>query len=94
MTQGAPDPGLVDLLRKSRAWWRQLQTGTIDIATIARQENVNDSWVSRIVRLSFLAPTIVDAILAGTQPASLSAASLRKANLPIDWNEQIAAFGI
>ncbi len=92
VTQGKPDPGLIALLRKARNWWLQLQTGTIDIATIAHEEKVNDSWVSRIVRLNFLAPTIVEAILAGTQPASVSATTLRTANLPIDWDEQIAMF--
>lgn len=94
VSQGKPDPGLVELLRKARNWWQLLQTGTIDIATIARDEQVNDSWVSRLVRLNFLAPPIVEAILAGTQPASVTATSLRTANLPIDWNEQIALFGV
>lgn len=94
VSQGRPDPGLIDLLHKGRSWWQQLQTGTIDIATIARDEQVNDSWVSRLVRLNFLAPVIVEAILAGTQPASVTATSLRTANLPIDWNEQIALFGM
>ncbi|MDE2412040.1 MAG: hypothetical protein KGM18_09740 [Sphingomonadales bacterium] len=82
------------MLRKGRAWWQQLQTGTIDIATIAREEQVNDSWVSRLVRLNFLAPALVEAILAGTQPASLTATSLRTADLPIAWDKQIAMFGI
>jgi len=94
MSQGRPDPGLVELLRKGHSWWQQLQTGTVDIATIARNEKVNDSWVSRLVRLNFLAPAIVEAILAGTQPASVSATSLRTAKLPIGWNEQIAMFGM
>lgn len=66
----------------------------IDIASIAREEKVNDSWVSRLVRLNFLAPAIVEAILAGTQPASVSATSLRTASLPIDWDEQIVLFGM
>lgn len=94
VSQDRPDPGLVELLRRGHSWWQQLQAGTIDIATIARNEKVNDSWVSRLVRLNFLAPAIVEAILAGTQPASVSATSLRTANLPIDWNEQIALVGM
>ena len=94
VSQGKPYPGLIALLRKARNWWEQLQTGTIDIATIAHQEKVNDSWVSRIVRLNFLAPAIVEAILAGIQPASVSATSLRTASLQIDWDEQVAMFGM
>jgi site-specific DNA recombinase len=91
-TQGKPDTGLIELLRKGKSSWQQLQTGEIDIATIARNEKVNDSWVSRLVRLNFLAPPIVEAILAGTQPATVTAASLRSADLPIDWNQQKALF--
>jgi hypothetical protein len=93
-TCGAPDRGLIQLLMRARQWWEQLSTGEIDIATIARSENINDSWVSRVVRLNFLAPPLVDAILSGTQPTSMNAASLRSADLPIDWNEQVAKFGL
>jgi DNA invertase Pin-like site-specific DNA recombinase len=93
-TMGRPDAGLVALLRKARTWWLQLQSGEIDITTIARNEKVNDSWVSRVVRLNFLAPAIVDAILAGSQPTTISAASLRSADLPISWDEQKALLRI
>ncbi|MCB2075503.1 MAG: recombinase family protein [Novosphingobium sp.] len=93
-TCGEPDQGLIQLLMHARHWWEQLATGEIDIAAIARNENINDSWVSRVVRLNFLAPQLVEAILSGTQPASINAASLRSADLPIDWNEQIAMFGL
>jgi hypothetical protein len=91
---GKPDAGLIALLRKARTWGLKLQSGEIDIATIARNEQVNDSWVSRMVRLNFLAPAIVDAILAGTQPTTITAATLRSAELPISWEEQKALFRI
>ena len=91
---GKPDAGLIALLRKARTWWLQLQSGDVDIATIARNEQVNDSWVSRMVRLNFLAPAIVDAILAGTQPTTITAATLRSAELPIGWEEQKALFRV
>lgn len=68
-----PDSALVKLLVLARRWWARLATAEIDIATLARAEGVNDPWVSRVVRLNFLAPQIVDAILAGTQPATLNA---------------------
>jgi len=93
-TAGTPDPGLVQLLVKARGWWAQLSAGDIDIATIARNEKVSDSWVSRVIRMNFLAPAIAEAILAGTQPVSINAASLRSANLPIDWTEQLMFFGM
>ncbi len=90
----APDTGLVALLRKARGWWMQLQAGEIDITAIAQNEQVNGSWISRTIRLNFLAPPIVDAILTGTQPTSVNAASLRSADLPIGWKEQLTLFGM
>lgn len=94
VTGSAPDQGLIELLRKARRWWMELRDGETDIAAIARRENVNDSWVSRLVRLNFLAPKLIDAILSGTQPASINATSLRAADLPIAWDKQIALFRI
>lgn len=94
VTAGKPDPGLVELLRKACLWWNQLQTGEIDIAALARAKNVNASYTSRLVRLNFLAPSIVEAILAGTQPAAINATSLRTVDLPIDWNAQRTMFGM
>ncbi len=75
----------------ARRWWARLARGETDIATLARTEEVNDSWVTRVVRLNFLAPQIVDAILDGTQPAALNATTLVSAELPLDWNVQADA---
>ena len=88
-TAGTPDPALVKLLVQARQWWSKLATGEIDMATISRTEGVNSSWVSRVVRLNFLAPQIVDAILDGTQPAALTATTLVGTDLALDWNLQI-----
>jgi site-specific DNA recombinase len=90
-TDGTPDPALVNLLVLARRWWERLATGETDIATLARSEGVNDSWVTRVVRLNFLAPQIVGAILEGTQPATLNATTLVSAELALDWNLQVDA---
>lgn len=94
MTAATPDAQLIAMLRTGRRWWMRLQEGQTDIASIAREESINDSRVSRMVRLNFLAPPIIEAILSGTLPASMTAASLRARDLPMDWNAQIAMFGI
>lgn len=88
------DPGLVQLLVRAREWWARLSSGEADIATIAREEKINDSWISRVVRLNFLAPVIVDAILSGSQPITVTAATLRAADLPTRWDEQLAYFSM
>jgi hypothetical protein len=48
---------------------------------------------SRLIRLNYLAPDIVTAILDGTQPATLNRDALLKANLPMDWSLQRKLLG-
>jgi len=52
-----------------------------------------EQFVSRTVRLAFLSPKIVEAILAGTQPAHLSAQKLRNTELPLSWTDQHELLG-
>jgi hypothetical protein len=86
---GAVDPALINLLTKARKWWAVLSHGEIDIATLAKQEGVNDSYVTRVVRCAFLSPQLVEAILAGRQRRGLSAAVIRTAaTIPERWDDQ------
>ena len=62
------DRSMIELLSKARQWWKLLSDGDFSVANLSRQENVNSSWVSRIVRLNFLAPDLVASILSGTNP--------------------------
>ncbi len=48
----------------------------------------------RIVRLAFLAPEIQKAILAGTQPRSMTLASLTQGTMPILWADQLRTIGM
>jgi hypothetical protein len=61
--------------------------GAIHLDDIARAEKIGASFVSRIVRLAFLAPDIVDAILEGKQPAQLTLKDLMKP-FPMEWDQQ------
>jgi hypothetical protein len=79
----------------SRAWrWQQLlDTGAYSsIAEMADKEGINRSYLSRTIRLALLAPEIVEAILNGTQPATLQLSDLEQP-FPIDWEAQRTAFG-
>ena len=81
---------LVKALGRAFRWRRLLETGvhgTID--EIARAEGINNSYVSRILRLTLLAPDIVEAILDGRQPPALTLARLMKP-FPVEWEEQRA----
>ena len=52
-------------------------------------------YVERLSRLAFVAPTIVEAISAGRQPAELSTETLlNRIDLPIQWPAQLTALGV
>ncbi len=87
------DDTLVKALARAFRWRRLLETGfhgTVD--EIARAEGINASYVSRILRLTLLAPDIVEPILDGRQPPELTVARLMTP-FPVEWEEQRARFG-
>ncbi|MBT6199679.1 MAG: hypothetical protein HOI21_03985 [Bacteroidetes Order II. Incertae sedis bacterium] len=56
---------------------------------MAEEEKVSQSYFTRILRLSYLAPDIIRAILTGTQPPELTAKKLAASSqLPLTWPEQ------
>jgi hypothetical protein len=67
-----------------------LENGThATIAEIAAAEKINESYVGRVLRLTLLAPDIVEAILGGQPLVSLPLEKLLR-GFPIDWQEQVA----
>jgi hypothetical protein len=56
-------------------------------AELAKAEKVNDSYLSRILRLTLIAPDITEAILTGRQPSTLQLDELLKP-LPAAWDQQ------
>jgi hypothetical protein len=65
-----------------------LENGThATIAEIADAEKINQSYVGRILRLTLLAPDIVEAILGGRQPAQMTLVVLMQ-RFPVVWSAQ------
>ena len=88
-----PDASLTGLLIQARQWWSELAKGQVDIATLSRREEVSASWMTRVVRLAFLAPEVVDSILAGSaRPDLESRALLATGAVSENWNVQGARF--
>lgn len=84
-----PDATLIRLVLRAQGWWKQLKAGDLDIMTLAANEGVTASYITRVVRLAFLAPTIIDMILSGGQLASVDRSSLTAtAAIPICWSGQ------
>jgi site-specific DNA recombinase len=84
------DPVLVRLLLRAdviRA--RLLEKPSLPLKEIAAEEGISSSYATRLLRLAFLAPDIVTAILNGTHPPQLTANRLMDdTRLPLDWTAQ------
>jgi hypothetical protein len=61
------------------------------VTDLAEAEKINQSYLSRVLRLTLLAPGIVEAILDGRQPPHLTLAMLMSP-FPSVWTEQNQAF--
>ena len=84
----SPDPSLVQAVGRAQAWVRQLSDGTYEsIEELALAHGMHVKVVRKAIRLAFLAPDIVAAILAGdlSPTARLSAA---QSKLPLSWAAQ------
>lgn len=83
------DPTILRLLLQAHTWWSELARGEIDIAKLSRREGVTASWMTRVVRLAFLAPKVVDAALVGRLPANLDGKYLLAPGaIAADWSTQ------
>jgi len=91
----APDRNLFALVAQARRWFDQLAGGEVgSIQEIARRDGFDASDVGRNIQLAFLAPDIVEAILAGRQPVELTARNLRRIGaLPLEWDRQRRLLG-
>ncbi len=80
-------------LIKSFAWSEILETNQVkSITELAGRIGVDGSYVTRILKLSTLAPDIIEAIFNGEEPDGLSLTKLTK-SFPMNWQEQRDFFG-
>jgi hypothetical protein len=82
------DNTMIKALARAFRWRRMLETGAVvTIREIAAKEKINESYVSRALRLTLLAPGIVEAILDGRQSAEVTLPVLMR-RFPVGWREQ------
>ena len=90
-----PDASLVRVLvRAHMIRDRFLADKSLTLDEIAKSVDIVPSYVTRLFRLTLLAPDIVSAILGGKHPPELNARKLLDdTRLPLDWNEQRRSLG-
>jgi hypothetical protein len=86
------DNAMVKAIARAFRWREMLEGGKYStIREIATAEQINESYVCRVLRLTLLAPDIVETILHGRQPMGLQLAGLMSP-FPAAWTEQRVAF--
>lgn len=87
------DGTLVKALARAFRWKRLLDDGVFtSITEIAEDEKLSFTYISRVLRLSTLAPDIVEAIVDGDQPRSFMLAELLD-GVPPCWTDQTCLSG-
>ncbi|QTD44999.1 hypothetical protein [Ottowia testudinis] len=93
---GGPDIPMIKTLGKAFYWKRLLDEGTYPTTShLARALKLEPGWVAEVLRLTLLAPDIVEAIAGGRQPRQLNLHTVRGRQdaLPRDWDEQRRVLG-
>ena len=89
-----PDSTLVKALARAFRWKRLLESGEFaTIAELAEREGIATSYMTRVLRLTLLAPDIVEAILDGKHGPEVTLARVLEP-FPAAWAEQPAHFAL
>lgn len=88
------DASLIKLIAKAYAARSAVESSVNDPKELARKLGHDKDYFARLVRLGYLAPDILTAIIDGRQPVTLTRQRLaRVSKLPFDWTEQRQLLG-
>jgi hypothetical protein len=88
------DNTMIKALARAHCWKQRIESGEYgSISELARAEKINQSYLCRVLRLTLLAPDLVETILDGRQPPTLQLSALLKP-FPVNWDEQRSRWGI
>ena len=83
------DVTLIDGLARAFYWQHLLDTGAMASGSaIARAEKLHNSVVNELLRLTLLAPDIIEQFMAGKQPRRLTLMWFQRNRLMVDWQAQ------
>ena len=94
-TQPRPaDSTLVKALARAFRWKRMLEAGEFaTITELAEREGIAPSYMTRVLRLTLLAPDIVEAILHGRQEPQVTLARVLE-GFPVEWEAQCESLAV
>lgn len=88
------DSALVKAIARAHRWKRMLESGAYaSITELAEAEKINQSYLCRVLRLSLLAPDIVESALNGTLSPEFTLERAMKL-VPTVWEDQRRVFRV
>ena len=86
------DNTMIKAIARAFRWRKLIENGVhASIEEVAAAEKINPSYVGRVLRLTLLAPEIIEAIMVGRQPAGMTMTGLLT-GFPVVWADQSTAF--
>jgi hypothetical protein len=79
------DPTLIKALARGFRWRRMLEEGRYaSISEMAKAEGIERGYLGSLLRLTLLAPAMVEALVAGRQPEGVTLPALLE-GMPVGW---------
>lgn len=83
------DVKLLEGVARAFYWQHLLDTGVMKSGSdIARTEGLHPSVPNELMRLTLLAPDIIEKLMMGSQPRRMNLIWFRSNSLPVDWSAQ------
>ena len=89
--KGEPKHALIRAIVTAQAWVEEIKAGQ-SVSDILQAHYIPEGMIWKRIRLAFLSPKILQAIVDGTSDRDLTIKMLTRHDLPLDWSEQQALF--
>ena len=89
--KGEPNHALIRAIVTAQAWVDEIKAGR-SMSDIMQAHQIPEGMIWKRIRLAFLSPKLLQAIIEGTTNRDLSIKMLTKHDLPVEWSEQEALF--
>ena len=89
--KGEPNHALIRAIVTAQAWVEEIKAGR-SVSDILHAQNISEGRIWKRIRLAFLSPKILRAIVDGTTNRDLTIKMLTRHDLPLDWSEQESLF--
>lgn len=87
--QPVHDTTFLEALGRAFYWQSLIDEGVVENGReIARREGLHPTTVNELLRLTLLAPDIIEMLMAGRQPRRLTLMWFQRNRLPVDWQTQ------